>query len=649
VRRSASPWKRACGVLTVVFVAAVLFSSARAFAAEAVTESLAPESVSTTGWPVVTMRVVLGADTLASTLSSSDFVVRENGAVVTSVTARPLESVRRPLDVLVLIDASRSMEGKRLQDAKDAAKAFVAALGSDDRVSVMRFSDQPSVGTSFTTDRAAITAAIDALAAGGATSLYDALAEAAGSFGDPARSDRAVVLLSDGGDTTSRNTLESAAAALASASARLYAIAVSSVDTRVTPLRALARSTGGRLVEVTDTNGLTSVFGQIAQQITRPYEVTFTSLRPPAKDLEIDLVVTGRDGRTTVSAAVPNPDMLAAMARVPLPAAPLPASGWPAGIAIAVFLAVGAITAAFVLLFRPESNAIGQLKYYEQTSGKAPASVGQSEYADPRSARGRVVAVMGSVVSRGGFDAVIRRELERAGLPLRPAEYMTLHAAAVLITGLIVQLLLSNVVVTAFAVLVLALGPILALSRLGRKRCEAFQAQLPDVLNLLAGSMRAGWGLLQAAGMVVNEMGAPAGPEFERVVTEARLGLPLEDALNKMADRMGSDDFKWAVTAISIQREVGGNLAEVLDLVAETVRERAALRRQVKSLTAEGRLSGIILTALPFLEGGAMWMLNRAYFSRLFSSPAGVSAVIVACLLLAVGIVWLRQITRVEV
>jgi len=635
----------ACALALALLLAAGVPVAA---AAESDPGTLVAQSVSVAAWPTVTMQVVLPANLLATPLRSSDFAVRENGAAVASVTARPLASERRALDVILLIDVSGSMEGKRLSDAKAAASAFVSALGPGDRVSVVSFSDHSSVAATFTSDTGVLRSAISGLTASGATSLYDALADAAGSFAPVATADRAVVLLSDGGDTTSDNTLETASAALSRAASPVYAVALTSADMNDAPLSALARSSGGRLVRVSDTASLTSVFGDIAKQITRPYQVTYTSLRPPAKDLEIDLVVTGRDGRANVSAVVGNPDMDAARAVV-APAAQLPGAGWPAGIALVVFLAVTAIVVALTVLLRPEPNAIDQLKYYEQLRERGPAPASENEYVDPGSLRARLLALAGTVTARGGFDEVIRRELERAGLPLRPAEYMTLHATTVLIVGLAVQLLSGSIFVTLIAVVVLALGPILMLGRLAQRRADAFEAQLPDVLNLLSGSMRAGWGLLQAAGMVASEIGAPAGPEFERVVTEARLGLPLEEALGKMADRMGSEDFRWAVTAISIQREVGGNLAEVLDLVAETVRERADLGRQVKSLTAEGRLSAIILIALPFLEAMALWLLNPTYFSGVFTSALGVGAAISGAVLMLIGIVWLLMVIRIEV
>lgn len=646
----ASTFRRAC----VVAVAAALLGGliwvplARGAVTPSLMDGLAVQSVDVGAWPRVTMRVVLPSSLLAATLRSSDFAVRENGSVVTSVTARALEKVRHPLDVILLVDASGSMRGRPLADAKAAAAAFVGALGTDDRVAVVRFSSRPSVAATFTADKAQLSRAISGLSTGGTTSLYDALVMAARSFVPVRDTDRAIVLLSDGADSASGNTLESASAALSSAAAPVYAVTLDSAKTDYAPLSSLARASGGRVAPVGDTVGLVSAFGDIAKQITRPYEVTYTSLRPPAKDLEIDVVVTGRDGRATLSAVVANPDMSAGRV-VTSAVAQLPGSAWPVGIALSVFLAVAAASAAIALIMRPEGNSIDQLKYYEQLRAPGPVAATAEEYVDPRSVRARLLTLAGTVTARGGFDAVIRRELERAGLPLRPAEYMTLHASAVLIAGMAVQLLSSSLMVTLIAVVALALGPILVLTSMAQRRADAFQSQLPDVLNLLSGSMRAGWGLLQAAGMVANEIASPAGPEFERVVTEARLGLPLEEAFGKMADRMGSEDFKWAVTAISIQREVGGNLAEVLDLVAETVRERADLRRQVKSLTAEGRLSAVILIALPFLEAVALAVLNPGYFSGVFSTSLGIGAAIGGALLMVFGIVWLLQVIRIEV
>jgi len=628
----------------------VLFMCAAPHPAMAITtDDLALESIETSAWPRVTMRVVLPARMLAGgDLTASDFSLTENDAAIKGLSVHALASHRQPLWVMLAIDVSGSMKGQPLADAKVAADRFIAGLAPTDRVAIMSFSDQPRMEASFTSDRAVLEAAITRLQAGGATALYDAVVEAAGRLAVVKDTDRAIVLLSDGGDTVSGNSLGSAASAFAHAGVPMYAVALDTVEADAKNLRTLARASGGGVVSVANTAGLADAFGGIASQITSPYEISFTSTRPPAKSLELRLIVSSRDGRASLTAAVVNPDTLAsAVDETALPAVPW--SGWPLGISMLVFLAAGLLIAGIVLLTQPEPNALGQLKYFEQLRADRIKDTPGDDVEDSDSVRGRLVRVVGSVASTGGFAAAIRLGLERAGLPLRPAEYMTLHVGLVLIGGLTIQFVTHSIVLGSIAVVLLALGPIMVLQSLARRRTAAFQEQLPGVLNLLAGSLRAGWGLLQATGIVVNEIPAPAGPEFERVVTEARLGLPLEEALEKMAIRMGSEDFRWAVTAIAIQREVGGNLAEVLDLVAATVRERAALRRQISSLTAEGRLSEVILITLPFLEATVLWMINPGYFGQMLSSVLGIAAAGAALVLLAVGIVWLRQIVRIEV
>lgn len=637
---------RGCAVALAFGIA--LSQSVPAFAAAA--GELGVQSVDTGRWPKTTVNVVLPADMLsAGELHSSDFAVMENGSTIVPSSATALAGSRKPLYVVLVLDVSGSVKGKALQDIKTAAQGFVAAMKPEDRVALVAFSDTARSLSPFSAAATALGTAIGRLTAAGETALYDALLLAAKQFETVKGAEKAIVLLSDGADTVSGATPDRAAAALVDGSVPLYAVALKTKDNDPSALGSLARASGGRLVSAADSGALTGMFAGLAQQLQSPYAVTFTSLRPPAKDLEISVVVSSRDMRAGVTAVVANPDFGAAASAGPAAPVALPSAGWPAAIAVLAFVAVGLLTAGVILLTRPEPNAMEQLRFYEQLQERNRTSDADESVVDPESARGRMLSVAGTVASRGGIDKAIRTELERAGLPLRTVEYMIFHVSVVLGVGFVVQLIAANLIVTAIAVALLALGPILMLSYLSRKRTAAFQEQLPDVLNLLAGSLRAGWGLLQAIGVVVSETPAPAGPEFGRVVTETRLGLPLEDALGKMAERMGSEDFKWAVTAISIQREVGGNLAEVLDLVAQTVRERATLRRQVSSLTAEGRLSAVILVVLPFLEALVLWFLNPGYFTNLLSSGLGIGLVAGSLLLIVAGSIWLRRIVRIEV
>jgi tight adherence protein B len=260
-----------------------------------------------------------------------------------------------------------------------------------------------------------------------------------------------------------------------------------------------------------------------------------------------------------------------------------------------------------------------------------------------------MVGVVDYVAGRGGFTGLVRQRLERAGLPLRPAEYITAHVALVVTAGVLAQILTGALGVSFIVVLLATLGPMLYLELKVHSRQTAFEEQLPQILNLIAGSLRAGWGLLQSVDMVVQETMPPASDEFRRVQTEARLGLPVEDALQAMADRVGSQDFSWAVSAIAIQREVGGNLAEVLDVVAATIRDRAALRRHVSALTAEGRISAVILLALPFVEGVFLYVVNPTYMRPMFTEPLGWMILGSGLLLLVIGSLWLVRAMRVEV
>jgi tight adherence protein B len=181
------------------------------------------------------------------------------------------------------------------------------------------------------------------------------------------------------------------------------------------------------------------------------------------------------------------------------------------------------------------------------------------------------------------------------------------------------------------------------------RRRSAFLGQLPETLQLMAGSLAAGYSLAQAVDTVVQEGTGPVTSELNRALVEARLGVPIEDALAAVATRMDSRDFSWVVMAIRIQRQVGGNLAELLTTVAATLRERERLRRQVKALSAEGRLSGWILGLLPPAFAAYLLVAQPQYLEPLFTDPLGWALVFVAVVLLLSGAFWMRRLVRVEV
>jgi tight adherence protein B len=183
--------------------------------------------------------------------------------------------------------------------------------------------------------------------------------------------------------------------------------------------------------------------------------------------------------------------------------------------------------------------------------------------------------------------------------------------------------------------------------RIGRRRA-AFGEQLPDVLQLIVGSLRSGFSLAQAVDAVVRDGTQPAAGEFSRALAETRIGVDLEDGLNHVADRMECGDLHWVVMATRIQREVGGNLAEVLKNTVDTMRERAQTRRHVRALSAEGRLSGFIIVGLPIVLGAWLTLSKPQYMSPLFTTPIGVMLVAGGAGLIVVGAFWIRALIKVE-
>ena len=244
----------------------------------------------------------------------------------------------------------------------------------------------------------------------------------------------------------------------------------------------------------------------------------------------------------------------------------------------------------------------------------------------------------------------LAERLDLAGIGRKPAEWALLGFSACAVLSVLLTLLLGNVFIGVLAGAAVGyVGMRLIVSARISGRRNAFRDQLPDVLQLIASSLRAGLSLPQAMDAVVREGTQPTAGEFSRAMAEARLGVNMEDALDAVAARMDSIDLRWTVMAIRIQREVGGNLAEVLSQTMATMRERASLRRQVRALSAEGRLSGWVMIALPLTMATWLFLTDRSYLHPLWTTPIGVLLVIAAVVLFVIGVFWMRAAVKVEV
>ena len=277
---------------------------------------------------------------------------------------------------------------------------------------------------------------------------------------------------------------------------------------------------------------------------------------------------------------------------------------------------------------RKQESLEDRVAAYSRTGNAGAATRGMSarpatSVAAPNMTSQAVGIAERALAGNKGFEARLGNKLEGAGMSVKPAEWLLGHAGFALGAALVGFLLSSGSVL--FTLMLLAVGVVLPWIYLGMKksrRLKAFNSQLPDTLQLMSGSLSAGLSLAQSVDTVVREGSEPMAAEFRRALVEARLGVQVEDALESVAERMQSEDFKWVVMAIRIQREVGGNLAELLNQVAETMREREYLRRQVKSLSAEGRLSAWILGGLPPVFLLYLVLLRPDYLDPMIDVPA---------------------------
>jgi Flp pilus assembly protein TadB len=250
--------------------------------------------------------------------------------------------------------------------------------------------------------------------------------------------------------------------------------------------------------------------------------------------------------------------------------------------------------------------------------------------------------------ARGQRDRVISM-LERSGLRMRPEEWAAIVLAAIVVPAAVLAVVFHSALWVIPGAAIGVLGCWMFLRTKTRKRSAAFEAGLPDALQLVAGAMRAGFTLNQAIGSVAREGNEPIASEFGRALTEVRLGTELEDALDAMARRLKSYDLSLVVMAIRTAREVGGNLAEVLQTTAHTMRERSQLHRQVEVLSAEGRLSAKVLVSLPIFLAIYLLIFKQGYLNPLVDTGVGVCMLVAGVVLLAVGTFWISRIIKIEV
>ena len=319
-------------------------------------------------------------------------------------------------------------------------------------------------------------------------------------------------------------------------------------------------------------------------------------------------------------------------------------------ISISVFLTLSAIVLlVYQLATAQQRQVAARLEQMARGEQVVVAKTSAYQEEEPTGIR-RLLRSFGRYLESPRWDLSLEMRMLRAGLPLRSGEFIVLCFASATLLAMLFLLLGGGQLVAGVTGAVAGFFfPFILVNMKIARRMKAFNSQLGDALILIANSLRTGYSFMQASDMVAQEMRPPISSEFSRAVKEMNLGVTIEDALGNLGKRINSEDLDLVLTAVLIQRQVGGNLSEVLDNIARTIRERVRIRGEIRTLTAQGRISGIIVSLLPVVLGLVIYLLNPEYVKLLFVHPVGKIMLGVAGLGQVIGIIVIRRIVDIEV
>jgi tight adherence protein B len=569
----------------------------------------------------------------AQSLPEAQLSVTENGQPVENLK---IESLGAQSAVVLAIDGSRSM-GTKINEAMAAARAFAAQRIPDQRLGIVFFSREPVVALQPTTDAAAIDRALaEAPALPRGTRVYDAAASSVEMIKDAGVAAGSVIVLSDGADYNSAITRNELVADARRAHVRLFGVGLRSRSFDPTSLEALA-TTGGSYVEAAGPEDLTGIYASLADRQGREFLVSYRSRQPLESDVAVSFSVSGIGD--VVTAAYRTPDF-----PVP-PALPDPPQSWWASSAAttASVLMIGLLLALGLwMLLRPLRGSLSQ---------RISLFTGDSTTSAEEEATRKVRELMNAADSRLSkwrpwLDFELDVELSKIKWSPRRIAAATLVAAMVL--ALLMLVGGSPVLGLIFLVGIPAAIRSFIHYRATRTR-RKFEEQLPDNLQVMASALRAGHSFIAALSVMVKDAPEPSRKEFRRVVQDEQLGISVERSLDVVYARMRCEDVIYVGLIATLQRDTGGSTAEVLDTVVETMRERAKLRRLVRTLTAQGRLGGWIVTALPILMITFLVTLKPGYLQPMTDRTIGWVILILAGLMVLLGSYCIRRIVDIKV
>lgn len=260
-----------------------------------------------------------------------------------------------------------------------------------------------------------------------------------------------------------------------------------------------------------------------------------------------------------------------------------------------------------------------------------------------------LIGSLSRILSRKSSMEDLRRKLNQAYVLMRVEEFIGISILVGLGFALLMYLATNNIIVALLGLIIGYKIPGLFVSSIKKKRMKKLNFQLPEALSIISNGLRAGFSFTQAMSVAANELESPIRDEFMRVIRDNSIVKTMDEALVDFSERTDDEDIDMFITALIIQRKVGGNLTEVLDTIAATIRDRMRIRGEIKTLTAQGRISAMIISALPFFVALMIFILNKDYILELFRNPIGIAMVVIAILMQIVGIFIIMRMANIEI
>jgi tight adherence protein B len=452
---------------------------------------------------------------------------------------------------------------------------------------------------------------------------------------------RVMIVVTDGNETRSSASLDDAIAAARRAGASIYVVAIESPKFNPAPLHELAEETGGVYHGTSSSATLSAEYAAIAAELKRTWMLDYATTARPG---ETAFVEANWEGQKSVPKSVTLPRSLGPGSDDAKPSHLLPDVFYKTVLGTQLMAVV-----SFFIVLLAASLALTTVKGARLKKRLAPhlaPDIGKKR----KQERERLAAAAGLFnATESAFEGWklwkrLDRLVERSDLPVRTVEVFYVMCGLALVGGLFATMMTPSMLITLAAFAAGGLLPVAFVWFKASRRLKAFENQLPDVLITLAAALKAGHSFKAGLQTIVDEGNPPASKEFHRVLAEARLGKPLDTALADMSERLGSKNFDFVITAVKIQNQVGGSLAGLVDMVADTVRQRQQFIRKVKGLTAMGRAGAYTLVALPFFIAIAITVINPTYMDPLYHSQTGHMLIYTGLGMMAFGSLCLKKI-----